>query len=335
MSDTPKTCGKRKEPYSPEDLFSKMAKVGVSTDLDTEMFSKLLADAMAKKPFQLAIQGFIKTSFDSYTEQVVQPLIDSNRELRDLVSKQNETISKQSEITENQKIELENQRKVFLSNYETNCRRIEDLRSEINDVQQYSRRTSLRIFNLKIPENTISESDLTDHVVSFINNSILKLKPDKSIEKKGNGKSDDESSTPIDDEVADTSKSLAPSKTTYSSYSAVNKSDIDRCHTLGHGKKHIIVKFVKYHVKARVYAAKSNLKSQPEKVFITEDLTKHNYNLVQKLISAKTRKDIHSFWTFNGYVYAKALATSAPVRVHGEHDIVVLSDHRLTSSTDQ
>lgn len=94
----------------------------------------------------------------------MQPLTDSNRELRDLASK----------------IKLENQRKLSVSNYEANRRKIENLRSEINDGQQNSRRTSLRIFKLKILENILSERDLTNHVVSLINNSVLKLKPDTS-----------------------------------------------------------------------------------------------------------------------------------------------------------
>lgn len=60
MSETPKTSGKMKEPYFPEDLKTKLAKVGVFTDLDTEMFSKLLADAMAKNLYNWQYKGLLK-----------------------------------------------------------------------------------------------------------------------------------------------------------------------------------------------------------------------------------------------------------------------------------
>ena len=53
--------------------------------------------------------------------------------------------------------------------------------------------------------------------------------------------------------------------------------NIERAHRLWkpntHGNCPIIVKFKSYQTKARVYSAKSKLKGNREKIFLTEDLT--------------------------------------------------------------
>ncbi len=93
-----------------------------------------------------------------------------------------------------------------------------------------------------------TESDITQSTVNFINDDVLKCNVPGS------------PNTPI---TAD---------------------DVDRCHPIGptrNGKLNVIIKFHKYHTKRAVYQAKSNLKGDVHRRFITEDLTRINYDLVQ------------------------------------------------------
>jgi hypothetical protein len=51
--------------------------------------------------------------------------------------------------------------------------------------------------------------------------------------------------------------------------------------------------------------SKKNLKNNPEKIFITEDLTKTRQFIVKELNTQKRDNKIHSFWTFDGRILAK------------------------------
>ena len=103
--------------------------------------------------------------------------------------------------------------------------------------------------------------------------------------------------------------------------------DIKRCHYIGRAKKdkprQIIVKFSHYHDKQRVYAAKSNLKGNPFKTFMTEDLTSNNYSVVKQLLALKNVDKIDSFWTSNGRTLVKKDATSEPTRVSSQDSVLL------------
>jgi hypothetical protein len=51
--------------------------------------------------------------------------------------------------------------------------------------------------------------------------------------------------------------------------------------------------------------SKKNLKNNPEKIFITEDVTKTRQFIVKELNTQKRDNKIHSFWTFDGRILAK------------------------------
>ena len=94
-------------------------------------------------------------------------------------------------------------------------------------LEQYGRRNSIRINNLKLFQSFDSfdnEYDFTHEVLSFINKIVLKGQP--KLEMKA----------------------------------------IERCHTIGKAKKsrskQVIVKFARYHDKRRVFMSKSALKKQ-------------------------------------------------------------------------
>ena len=68
----------------------------------------------------------------------------------------------------------------------------------------------------------------------------------------------------------------------------ISENGIERCHILGRpnakGNRPIIVKFKSYKTKAAVFNAKNKRKKNPDKMFVTENLTSKNHSIVQKLV---------------------------------------------------
>ena len=152
---------------------------------------------------------------------------------------------------------------------------VENLKIEVNRLEQYGCRSSLRFNNMNVDPN-LNEIQLTTYMKNFINSNILK--------------------GPAAGELTE--------------------SDIDRCRPVGgfRGKRkpQVIVKFLSYKVKARVYG---NKKNHPDKTFITEDLTKANHSTVKTLLKFKKNDKIDSFWTIDGKVLVKTSPTSKPLTI--------------------
>ena len=149
---------------------------------------------------------------------------------------------------------------------------IKDLQGEVDDVEQYSRRSSLRFHRVPIPAATSGEGMKiinTDDIVLDICNNKLKLSP------------------------------------------PISAQDIDRSHPIGRpkdGKMIVLCKFNRWSVKNQVYKNKSNLKtykSESFNVFITEDLTRKRQQAVQQLDQMRKNRDIDSFWTNDGRIFYK------------------------------
>ncbi len=99
---------------------------------------------------------------------------------------------------------------------------------------------------------------------------------------------------------------------------------MDRCHPIGPmrgGKLNIIVKFHKYATKRAIYQAKANLKGDIHRRYITEDLTRTNYNTVQTLVRHKRDGRIDAFWTRDRNIFAKKHAESLPLKIRVGEDI--------------
>ena len=95
--------------------------------------------------------------------------------------------------------------------------------------------------------------------------------------------------------------------------------DIERCHYLGRanakGNRPLIVKFKSYKSKAAVFSAKTKLKNNPDKIFISEDLTKKKHGTIQKLVLLRKDSSIDSFWTNDGKIHVKVYKISLPARI--------------------
>ena len=105
----------------------------------------------------------------------------------------------------------------------------------------------------------------------------------------------------------------------------VNENDIERCHVLGRpnakGNRPIIVKFKSYSSKAAVFSAKNKLKGNPAKIFVTEDLTRKNHSIIQKLVELRKNDTIDSFWTNDCKISVKVYEFSVPARVSSLNDV--------------
>ena len=143
---------------------------------------------------------------------------------------------------------------------ETIIKRLEDdrdrLRMEMDDMQQYSRRTCLLIHGMKEERNENCEG-----LVKTVVNEKLKA--------------------------------------------GLDTKDIGRTHRLGKRKpdgkpRPIIVRFLSYRQRAKVFALKKNLKGS--KIVITENLTKQRYSLLQKCNEVFEKTNV---WSYDGRINVK------------------------------
>jgi hypothetical protein len=121
--------------------------------------------------------------------------------------------------------------------------KIIELESRIEGQEQYPRRTSLRFHNIKVPV------DQRGNVKHPVNTDELIL--NECNDKLG-----------LD----------------------INLHDIGRSHIIGKvkdGKSQVIVRFISYRTHNKVYSNRKCLKNHPDKIFITENLTKYRTELVK------------------------------------------------------
>ena len=152
------------------------------------------------------------------------------------------------------------------------------LQRENEELQQYGRRNALRFNNVPIGEireipHSYGRMDTDGYIMNLINNVLQIPLPVESI---------------------------------------------SRSHIVGQVNKkyntcQIIVKFVRYNSRQRVYAAKSKLKGYKHKIFIAEDLTRTRFSVVGKLNKLRSEKNIDSFWTLDGRVFFR-ISEKSPKR---------------------
>ena len=178
-----------------------------------------ILNAMMAPLIQNAIQSADRSAVDDMQTSVLDKLIETNEALQKTVTDQSETIKRQKTLIDTQAREIakvtELEEEVQLLTDE-----LDNMKMSLNDLEQYGRRNSLRINNLKLNCNG-EEPDLTRAVVNFLNSVVL-----------------------IDDR--DGFKLAA--------------SDVERCHPLGRinraGNRQSLVKFKSYHSKTKVFASK-------------------------------------------------------------------------------
>lgn len=201
------------------------------------------------------------------TSAVAEAVTNAVKPLIDMIHRQGETIT------------CLQQDNTTLRQDNANLRRdVIHLSEQIEELEQYGRRTSLRFHN--VPMRDI-DKQRTDNIIVDIVKSKMKM---------------------------------------------INFSvdDINRSHIIGNinqGKGQIICRLRNWKIKNSIYQLKTNLKSNADRIFVTEDLTKHRQSIVKELNIARKAKKISSFWTFDGRIFAKVTQESGKQLIKNLDDV--------------
>ncbi|CAC5369740.1 unnamed protein product [Mytilus coruscus] len=235
---------------------------------------------------ELSLNKTIQTIVKSTVEEHIAPMTET-------IKKQEEKIAEQRQMIAVQAANHLSLNKIVVEN----LHRLDDYNSEIGDLyqkigllenrlenqEQYSRRTSLRFHNIQVPVDRYGK------VMHPVNTDDLIL------------------------DVCNKKLDLG-----------IQKSDISRSHVIGkvrNGKSQVIVRFISYRNREKVFSAKKGLKGDPSKIFITENLTTHRTNLVKELADLKYRHSIHAYWTNDGRIYVKKTEASMKQLILNHDDI--------------
>lgn len=172
--------------------------------------------------------------------------------------------------------------------------KIEKLETRIEHQEQYSRRTSLRFHNVQV---SVDDRGRLIHPVDTDSAIIGICKDHLNIN--------------------------------------LTKDDISRSHVIGktiNGKTQVIVRFMSYRTRERVYNAKKSLKNHPDKVHISENLTEFRNSIVRQLGKLRYQNLIDSYWTADGKIFAKMTASGHRIRIRDFNDLDVLEDEARTSA---
>lgn len=107
----------------------------------------------------------------------------------------------------------------------------------------------------------------------------------------------------------------------------ISADDINRSHIIGDikaGKAQLICRFRNWKIKNAIYMAKKKLKDNPEKIFITEDLTRTRQALMKQLYNHRREERLDSFWTFDGRIFAIKEEGAARRLIKNMNDIETL-----------
>jgi hypothetical protein len=228
-----------------------------------------------------SVEASIKVLMDEHIISLKQTL----KEQQKRIDEQKEMISKQTHLVV-QRIQEEQH---FKSSLKEKDKEIDSLHDIVNNLEvslehqeQYSRRTSLRFHNINVPV------DDRGHIIHPVI---------------------------TDDIIVD----ICNNKLKLD----ISTNDISRSHVIGkvrNGKSQVIVRFLSYRCREKVYNSKRNLKNDAERIFITENLTKTRTNLVKSLADLKYNQNIKTYWK-NGRVYAKLNESSRRTLIRNHDDI--------------
>jgi hypothetical protein len=241
--------------YNMNDLTkSTLLKEPVLESIVPNIYEKVMTKAEAH------LKNIITSAVAEAVTNAVKPLID-------MIHRQGETIT------------CLQQDNTTLRQDNANLRRdVIHLSEQIEELEQYGRRTSLRFHN--VPMRDI-DKQRTDNIIVDIVKSKMKM---------------------------------------------INFSvnDINRSHIIGNinqGKGQIICRLRNWKIKNSIYQLKTNLKSNADRIFVTEDLTKHRQSIVKELNIARKAKKISSFWTFDGRIFAKVTQESGKQLIKNLDDV--------------
>lgn len=229
----------------------------VCATLNNPDFISSIIPTIAEKVIQL-MQPKIEQMVKDAIQPHLQPLLDKQVILEETVSQ--------------------------LQNNNANLKaKIDLIDMRLEEQEQYSRRTSLRFHNVRVPTdqkgNIIQPVD-TDGIVLKICNKDLTV--------------------PLDIHHIGRSHPIGEAKD---------------------GKISIIVRFLTYRQRHMVFSNKRKLKGNKDKMFIAENLTKYRYDLLRQLNGMKKINKVHSFWTHDGSILVKERENSKVKVIKNQSDV--------------
>ncbi len=163
--------------------------------------------------------------------------------------------------------------------------KVDNLENRVEEQEQYSRRTSLRFNNVPVPLDEKGEVIYpidTDKLVLDICHNQLKKK-------------------------------------------SIKIDDIGRTHPIGKMKDNkisIIVRFLGYYKRQSVFSSKRLLKGNRHNIFITENLTKHRYELLSEIGDLYKAKKVHAYWTHDGTILVKrSKDEKGTIKIQSRNDV--------------
>jgi hypothetical protein len=265
--------------YNMDDLIkSTFLKEPVLESIVPNIYEKVMTKA------EVHLKNIITSAVAEAVTNAVKPLID-------MIHRQGETIT------------CLQQDNTILRQDNANLRRdVIHLSEQIEELEQYGRRTSLRFHNVSIRD---IDKQRTDNIIVDID----KQRTDNIIV--------DIDKQRTDNIIVD----IVKSKMKMINFSV---DDINRSHIIGNinqGKGQIICRLRNWKIKNSIYQLKTNLKSNADRIFVTEDLTKHRQSIVKELNIARKAKKISSFWTFDGRIFAKVTQESGKQLIKNLDDV--------------
>ncbi|VDI57548.1 Hypothetical predicted protein [Mytilus galloprovincialis] len=285
MNNTPNKAGlKRELSFSPSDISPSQIQVGKSakTIPDSPSPNTSLQVSEMSQPTIISAQGetvlqlsevvlsvinnpqFVQAIFPMVLEKVlldIKPMVEQM--VSDKIQPYIETIDQNKQALTSQNIIIKDQQDT-INKLQT---KLTNLGKRVEEQEQYSRRTSLRFNNIKIPTNgngRMIKPVNTDYLVLQICNEQLGL----------------------DINLKDLGRTHPIGK-------------------VKNGKMSVIVRFLSYRTRQLVFSNKRKLKNNEDKLFISENLTKYRYGLLKHLNVLRFTEKIHSFWTHDGKIIAK------------------------------
>jgi hypothetical protein len=165
--------------------------------------------------------------------------------------------------------------------------KLDKIEEWVEEQEQYSRRTSLRFNNIRVPTNSngdiIQPIDTVSIVFQICKNQLgAKISLNEIGRSHPIGQSRD-------------------------------------------GKISIIVRFLSYRQRAMVFSNKKKLKGNKDKIFICENLTKHRYDMLKRLNTHRINNKVHSYWTHDGSIIVKKSEHSGTKVVRNLEDVESLA----------
>ena len=278
MPDISKLTPKEKKKIPPN-TFSDNLKLTLNDSTLSQSITPVLCDMMAPL-IQETIKSCVASAIESLKSSILLPILETNKKLQESVNKQEITIQHQQTMLEDQKRQLSVNQDIITELEAENqllCSELDSLKINVNNLEQYGRRNSLRFNNLTV-DTSQKEDDMIHAVVTFINNNMMQ-NGEKITDR------DVERCHPIGRKVR--------------------------------GRKpQIIVKFSSYKTKSKVFSNKTMLKGHGDKTFVTEDLTTQNHQVVKSLLELRKSRKINSFWTSNGKILAKKAQDTSPIQLN-------------------